>query len=365
MRVLLVINARDSVGVARASAAGTAPRKDYLELQRALAADLLDLDALEARRWTRLVRRLAGAAVAQALLAWAWSARYEAIFVDRESAGLLLAALLARRRRPPRLVLIGHLISGRAKRLFCRLCRPQRGITTLVVHASRQRDLAVRGLGLRAEQLALVPYGVDDRFWHPMPGLPGRRICSAGLEYRDYPTLLDALAGLDLETTIAAASHWSRHPAFGSEEALPPGVRVAAYDYPELRDLYARSRFVVVPLLQGENQAGITTILEAMAMGKAVIVSRARGQTDTVYDPRQRGSAALPPPWAETGPNGIYVPPGDPRALRRAIQHLLDRPEEAEGLGANGRRLVEGVLGLDRFTARMVALIAGEPSTGG
>ena len=365
MRVLLVINARDAEGTRRAIAAGTAPRKDYLELQRALGADLLNLDALEARRWTRLVRRLAGVAVAQALLAWTWSARYEAIFVDRESAGLLLAALLARHRHPPRLVLIGHLISGRAKRLFCRLCRPQRGISTLVVHASRQRRLAVRGLGLRAGQVALVPYGVDERFWHPMPGSPGRRICSAGLEYRDYPTLLAALDGLGFETTIAAASHWSRHPAFGDDGGpLPPGVRVAAYDYPGLRALYAASRFVVVPLLQGENQAGITTILEAMAMGKAVIVSRSRGQTDTVYDQRQHDSASVPP-WAETGPNGIYVPPGDQQALRRAILHLLAHPEEAEDLGTNGRRLVEGSMGLDRFTARMAALIAGGAAAGG
>ena len=362
MRVLLVVNARDSLGMHRAIVAGTAPRKDYLELQRALGADLLDLDALDALRWTRLVRRVAGAAAAQALLAWAWSGRYEAIFVDRESAGLLLAALLARRRRRPRLVLIGHLISGRAKRLFCRLCRPQRAITALVVHASRQRALAMRYLGLRPDQLALVPYGVDDRFWHPMEATPGRHICSAGLEYRDYPTLLAAVAGLELETTIAAASHWSRHPAFGSEEALPPGVRVAAYDYAGLRALYAASRFVVVPLLQGENQAGITTILEAMAMGKAVIVSRARGQTDTVYDWRQEGLAAVPPAWAVTGPNGIYVPPGNPQALRRAILHLLDRPGEADGLGANGRRLVQDVMSLDRFTARMAELLAGEPS---
>jgi len=42
-------------------------------------------------------------------------------------------------------------------------------------------------------------------------------------------------------------------------------------DHRHLRDLYARARFVVVPLRDVDFDAGVTTITEAMAMGKAVV----------------------------------------------------------------------------------------------
>ena len=94
----------------------------------------------------------------------------------------------------------------------------------------------------------------------------------------------------------------------------------------DLRQLYADARFVVMPLHDVEFQAGVTTILEAMAMGKAVVCSRTRGQTDVIID----------------GATGVYVPPGDAAALRAAIRGLLDDPDRADEIGARGRRYVGG-----------------------
>jgi glycosyltransferase involved in cell wall biosynthesis len=37
---------------------------------------------------------------------------------------------------------------------------------------------------------------------------------------------------------------------------------------------------------------------------------------------------------------GVVVPPGDPREIARAILHLIEHPDEAEEMGARGRRLV-------------------------
>jgi glycosyltransferase involved in cell wall biosynthesis len=75
-------------------------------------------------------------------------------------------------------------------------------------------------------------------------------------------------------------------------------------------------------------------------MGKAVVVSRTRGQRDLVRD----------------GHNGIHVRPGDPRALRAALDHLLAHPEEAERMGRAGRALVERELTLDAWVARVAAV---------
>ena len=94
--------------------------------------------------------------------------------------------------------------------------------------------------------------------------------------------------------------------------------------FAELRRLYARSRFVVVPLLPTDNDNGITSILEAMGMGRAVICTRTRGQVGVVIE----------------GETGLMVPPGDARALREAIQYLWEHPDVAERMGRAGRQRV-------------------------
>ncbi|MCJ7657726.1 MAG: hypothetical protein MUO67_01105 [Anaerolineales bacterium] len=86
-------------------------------------------------------------------------------------------------------------------------------------------------------------------------------ICSVGLERRDYPTLIEAVRGLDLQLVIAAASPWSKQADSTQGQDLPSNVTVKRFTQYELRDLYARSRFMVMPLYDVPFQAGITTIL--------------------------------------------------------------------------------------------------------
>ncbi|MBK7894864.1 MAG: glycosyltransferase family 4 protein [Anaerolineaceae bacterium] len=68
----------------------------------------------------------------------------------------------------------------------------------------------------------------------------------------------------------------------------------------ELRDLYAMSDFLVMPFVQRQFQVGVIALLEAMAMGKAVICSSTPGQTDVVVAVkpastcRQRTPSAAP-----------------------------------------------------------------------
>jgi glycosyltransferase involved in cell wall biosynthesis len=372
VRTLLLINARLDSAIEDDIAAGEHPRTDYLELQRTLGADMIDLGALDHHPIARLVRRCAGDAVAQALLAFVRRRRYDAIFADRESAGFALAALLRCCRGRPRLSMIGHMLSSTRKRVLFRALRLHGVIDQLIVHSSVQQQVAERDLGMPPARVALVPYQTDQRFWRPLSEPVRAQVCSAGLEYRDYATLIAAVEGLDVDVVIGAGSHWSSHGDLSSYSTLPPHVRMGRFDYADLRRLYAESLFVVVPLQDVENQAGITTILEAMAMGKAVIVSHTRGQIDVVRD-RRRVNRANPrrltqPDWARSlgapkevahGHTGIYVQPGDAAELRRAIAFLLSHPEQARVMGANGRRLVEESMGLDHFAARIGALVCG------
>jgi glycosyltransferase involved in cell wall biosynthesis len=166
-------------------------------------------------------------------------------------------------------------------------------------------------------------------------------LCAVGQERRDYPTLVEAVRQLDVDVAIAAVSPWSKYQDSSAGLDVPANVTARGYDLFELRQLYADAAFVVVPLEDTDFQAGITTILEAMAMGKAVVCTLTRGQTDVVVD----------------GENGLSVPPGDPVALRQAIERLLADPAEAARFGGNGRRWVEEHADLDAYVAQLATLV--------
>jgi glycosyltransferase involved in cell wall biosynthesis len=369
------------VSARTSSARRPGPRKDYSVLAAALNAEVIDYDTVEASATARLLRRLFGMATAQAWQAFTRREQYSAIVTDGEHIGMPLAMLLKLARSRVAHVTIGHRLAAPKKQPFFRWLKLHHHMTRIALHSQLQYDMSQRVLGIPDDHIALVPYQVDTEFWQPQqPVAEEQLISSAGLEYRDYPTLFEAVDGLDVRVVVGAASHWSRRRNTAHDRRPAKNVEVGAFDYFALRDLYARSAIVVVPLADVDFQAGVTTILEAMSMGKPVIVTHSHGQTDVVEDRRSitRGNPPRPRPVSftrllaeENGhavePTGFYVPPSDAAALRRAIVYLLEHPQERARLGAAGRRSVERLFTVDQFGERMAALVdearaAGRPA---
>ena len=166
-------------------------------------------------------------------------------------------------------------------------------------------------------------------------------ICAVGQELRDYPTLVEAVRDLDLDVAIAAASPWSKRADSSAGLDVPANVTARGYDLFELRQLYADSAFVVVPLQETDFQAGITTILEAMSMEQAIVCTRTTGQTDTIVDGDHRPSTSRP---------------AMPAALRAAIQAFLADPAEAAASRRHGRRWVAEHADIARYADSLAAL---------
>jgi glycosyltransferase involved in cell wall biosynthesis len=315
---------------------GLHPDMDYDALARELAADIYDYRCLSEDRHI-LVRLAARASrdIGLAMGGFIRRSRYDAIFSNGENVSIPLAALFTLVRRRPAHVLIAHRVSTGKKQPFLRRLHNQ--MDSMFVYATTQRMHAVSKLGIPADKVQFIPFHADHRFYHPADQPVERMICSAGLEWRDYPTLLAAVDGLDLKVNLAAASPWSKHKNETEQRKLPPNVTARRYEYGELRTLYAKAAAVVVPLYENDFQAGVTTLLEAMAMGKPVIVTRTEGQTDVVED----------------GVNGLYVPPGDVKALRSAILRVLNDTELAQKLGRAARRTIEERMTLDHWVQRI------------
>lgn len=343
-RVLLTVSGRIPDDVEAQLAAGARPRPDYLMLADTLGADLLDFT--RARRqagWIgRIIERLAGP---KALLAWAtFRTRrgYSAVVTDGEQIGIPYAALCkASGARFIAHSMICHVLSVPKKTLPWKLLRLGTRIDKLFVYASAQRRFAIDELGMPPERVVLTPFMVDTQFFSAanVERSVRRMICSVGLERRDYLTLCAAVDGLDVEVVIAVGSHWSTQPDLITGRPLPANVRVCTLDFVALRELYAECLFVVMPLVETDFQAGVTSILEAMAMGKAVVCSATTGQTDVIVE----------------GRTGLYATPGDPSALRAAIVRLLDDPALAIELGRAARADAEQRFDVARYARGLAA----------
>jgi glycosyltransferase involved in cell wall biosynthesis len=328
--------------------AGLRPRPDYVELARAMDADLVDVAEAQRRagRIGRMLHRVAGAGPLLAWVCFRERRRYEAVFTDGEQVGLPLAALCRLTlRRPFTHVMIVHILSVAKKSALFRALRLARYVDTMVVYASAQQRYATETLGMPSDRVVLTPFMVDTEFFSPdrvVPAVEDKAVIStAGLEYRDYPTLVEAARDLDARVVVAAASPWSKRPDETVTMAPPPNVEVCRLGFVDLRQLYAESRIVVMPLYDVDFQAGVTTILEAMAMARPVVCTRTRGQTDVVAD----------------GVSGVYVPPADVETLRAAVQGLLDDPDRATRLGAAGRRFVVEECDVVRYARRLAGVV--------
>ncbi|HET7883637.1 MAG TPA: glycosyltransferase family 4 protein [Acetobacteraceae bacterium] len=189
----------------------------------------------------------------------------------------------------------------------------------------------------RRHGVEILGHSIDTEFFRPTEFPSPASILAVGEDIgRDFATLLAAAPGIDASIILKTR----RVPA---GEALPRNVTVVRerVSHSELRNLYAASRIVVAPLLQTLNASGVSTILEAGAMGRALVVS----DNPAIRD------------FITPGETCLLVPPGDSVALQAAVTRLLREPETCFQLGRNARRFVEQHCALPAFADRFAKLL--------
>lgn len=292
--------------------------------------------------WRRIVYKRIPVFAAEALESYVQRKKFDVIISWSDMHALALAAIQKIMHSSVPHVALMFWISKPKKASILKYVYPQ--ISTIILWTSAHRDFAINRLGVPPEKIKFITYYVDQKFFRPMPRETDM-ICSVGVEMRDYPTLIEAMRGLDIKCHIAAGKTrgflQDTVKAIYREHSLPPNLTVGLIPFSELRNLYARSRFVVIPLLPTDSDNGLTSILEAMAMGKAVICSRTVGQVDVIID----------------GKTGIFVPQGDPLALRESIKYLWEHPEVAEQMGREGRKRIEEKFTWDQFVENIKNIV--------
>jgi len=253
--------------------------------------------------------------------------QYDVILCYSEKIGLLYALLRKILHHQTPLILMVSWITGIKKSRLLKAVHPE--IDHIILWSRVQYEFAINELGIPDNKISLIKFRVDQKFWRPIGQDATDMICSVGMEMRDYPTLIQALKDLDIPCHIATGA--ARGEIFDTVKALydikePPSKVTGGRKEPtEPRELYDRSRFVVVPLLPTDTDNGITATLEAMSMGKPVIHSRVIGQQDVIQD----------------GVTSIFVDQEAPNVLREAILELWDNPEQAKLMGERTQKYIE------------------------
>jgi glycosyltransferase involved in cell wall biosynthesis len=209
-------------------------------------------------------------------------------------------------------------------------CRPARlaayrwayqSVDRLYYFSENQGPVLASHLGLSADRLRYLPFGVDDETFTPVGEDDGDYVLVVGRDSgRDWPTLFSALEGIDLPVKLCC------RPRDIQGLRVPAGIEVLGYvDRTVYRRLLGRARVVAIatrPLLYPSGQS---VLLEAMAMARTAVVTETTSLAGYVAD----------------GVTALCVPPGDAGAMRRRILEAAGDSDLRAHVGRNARDAVE------------------------
>jgi glycosyltransferase involved in cell wall biosynthesis len=189
--------------------------------------------------------------------------------------------------------------------------------------------------------VSFVPFGVDTTHFQSGQRTADVDVVSVGADpQRDYELLARVASRFpERDFLVVADADRARMLA-----RAPQNVTITAgVPFDAVRELLAAGRVVALPVRDNLYSGATTTLLQAMALARPVVVTRTAAIAD--------GYGLV------DGETCRLVPPGDDAAFERALRELLDRPEEAAALGARAREHVVRELSWERYVDALETIV--------
>jgi glycosyltransferase involved in cell wall biosynthesis len=156
---------------------------------------------------------------------------------------------------------------------------------------------------------------------------------------RDWRTFLRAVQGLPYPVKIFSSKV--------SVDSALPNVTVASVSRSEYYRAMARASCVVVPVTDDAlSVRGTTTWINAMGMGKVVLVTEPDGACD----------------YMENGVSGFYVNHGDVESLRECIVRVMENPSLRRSVAEAARKRAWRDFSPDTFRRNVLSLLQSHDS---
>jgi len=181
-----------------------------------------------------------------------------------------------------------------------------------------------------------IVWASDTEFFNPSRD-DGTYFAATGVTRRDYQLLLDVAHDVDFPFIILGPdSYKNSAPKNVTWISRTPGEPHATVENEKLRDIYHGARAILIPLVPDpEDPSGLTNLLDAMACGRAVVMTRT-------------GALDLTP--AALGV-GYDIPPSDNATWIHALRTLAAQPATARAFGEKAAQLSRDYFNLDRLAS--------------
>jgi glycosyltransferase involved in cell wall biosynthesis len=212
---------------------------------------------------------------------------------------------------------LGHTPQG-LKRKLAQQCLSS--VDVFLVHSKAEIKVYSEWLELSPTRFQFVPLQRPSaRITHD-ENTESPYLIALGSAQRDYRVLFQALAKLRYRTIVVAAEHAVSGFSVPSNVSVRSGLSAV-----ECHELLQGARAHVLPLRNRTTASGQVTLLDAMAFGKASVVTESPGTVD----------------YVDNGIDGSLVPPDDCSALVRALERVWDDAQLRRKLGENARKRLE------------------------
>lgn len=274
---------------------------------------------------------------------------FDAIYATKQN-GLDLIILLRALGLFRKPVIIWHHQPILTHKSFIKRCISKiyhRGIDHMFMFSDNIVDVSLATGIVSKSKLEQCPWGTDLDFYDRlMASNPTNHegFISTGKENRDFPTLIKAFASnpdQHIKMIVPPGTSISDYEKMFPAEQLPDNINIIENKTMWIRELALNilpHKYICICCKKTNYTVGLTTLVEALAFGFPVIISRNENQP---FDASTEGC-------------GISVDYNDLDGWCKAIRQLADNPEYAEELGKRGRQMAEETYNI-RNTARIVA----------
>ena len=203
------------------------------------------------------------------------------------------------------------------------------GIDFFFTTSEKEIEIYARLFGIRPDRMAFWPMTPAAYLLKKDISSRGDYLFSYGNSDRDYDMLIQAVKNLPVQTVIVSRTYQPTYP-------LPSGiVLIREKPWNELLALIESSRMVILPLKSYKVAAGQTAMLETLALGRPLIVTKNMATVEYAVDEK----------------TALFFDAKDAETLNDHIRYLLDHPDAAETMGQTAREAV------DNNAARRLAVL--------
>ena len=211
----------------------------------------------------------------------------------------------------------------------------------------------LKAAGVSESKLAPLDWGCDVSFYGPWQPPGGHGVIATGRTSRDFRTFVEAAVRSRCKATVIGLQGQLDVPSIHSSDRIRvilarneepvPGEDRGWLKYPQLCSHMQAHAAIAIPLFSQNTLAGLTSLMDALGLGRAVLMTRNRHLHIDI----------------EAEGIGFWLEPGDVPGWQYRLDWIADHPAEVAAMGRRARTMAEDVYNSESFAKKVASILSG------